>query len=492
MKSQHPYKPSIKLNFVLNFLRVFSAAIVGVITMPYLNRVLGAEYIGKVEYVYTIINYFVLFSALGIPMYGIREISKNREDKERLYSIVIELIIILLFTTLISYIIIFGVVIRLDFFAGYRELIILMSGMIFLSNMGLEWYFQGIENQTFITIRSIVIRSFTIIFIFLFVKLQTDYKIYAFLLAVFSFLANIFNLGYVGFKVYRFKKTLKGLDFKRHFKPILTIFIATISINIYVQLDNFLIGILCGDKYVGYYSIANKLIRNSIILITIIGSVMLPRLSYLYANDNLGYNVLLKKSLDVLLLIACPFSIYFFIFSEDIIYVMGGQSFNPAILTMRILSPLCIIVSIAYFYGFLILYPQNKEKIYTRATVYTAIFSVIINFFVVKYYQHNGAAVTALLSEIFAILIMFFSMKKHKLTYNFLDANFFKIILINAILFILSGLILYFLNSKFSLYYFLIYSVLFFFSYAMILLIAREKNTVEIFKQFVLSYIKKN
>jgi len=173
-------KPNIKINFILNVLRVLSAVILGVVTMPYLNRVLGVEYIGKVEYVYTIINYFVLFSALGIPMYGIREVSKNRHNNKELYKIVLELLIILFITTIISYFIIFAVILQLNFFNNYKDLIIAMTAMVFLNNIGLEWYFQGIEKQGFITVRSLIIRTLTIILIFYLINAPTDYKLYGF------------------------------------------------------------------------------------------------------------------------------------------------------------------------------------------------------------------------------------------------------------------------------------------------------------------------
>ena len=66
------------------------------------------------------------------------------------------------------------------------------------------------------------------------------------------------------------------LNIKKHIKPVLTIFVATISVNIYLQLDNLLIGSLSGDKYVGYYSVANKLIRFVISFIIIKKSRFLP------------------------------------------------------------------------------------------------------------------------------------------------------------------------------------------------------------------------
>src|SRR5690606_38309796 len=134
---------SVKVNYLLNFIRAVSYALITIITMPYVNRILGPTNIGKIEYVNTIINYFILFSALGIPLYGIREIAKVRSDKKERDKITIELLIILVFTSAVSYAILFGIIYQLTIFKNYQDLLFLMSFMIILSNVGAEWYFQG-------------------------------------------------------------------------------------------------------------------------------------------------------------------------------------------------------------------------------------------------------------------------------------------------------------------------------------------------------------
>ena len=40
---------SIKTNYILNLTRVVVGMLVGIITMPYVNKVLGAEGLGRVE-----------------------------------------------------------------------------------------------------------------------------------------------------------------------------------------------------------------------------------------------------------------------------------------------------------------------------------------------------------------------------------------------------------------------------------------------------------
>lgn len=475
---------SIKTNYILNLLRVVSGAAVGLITMPYINRVLGAEYIGKVEYVNTIINYFLLFTALGIPMYGIREISKVRDNPREKAKTLVELLIILGLTSFIGYLFLFGILYNLDYFNNYKSLILVMSSMIFLTNIGAEWYFQGIEDQLYITIRYVGVRILMVALMFLFIKSPENYHFYAVCIVLTTCGANILNFFVLSKVIQKERKGLwKELDIRKHIKPVLTIFIAAISVNIYLQLDYLLIGSLTSDKYVGYYSIANKLIRFVISFITVIGAVMLPRLSLLYQTDKEQYTNYLNRSFTLLLLTSLPFTIYFFVFAEPIIYLIAGKEFTQSILTMKLISPLCIIVSMAYFMGYLILYPQNKEKVYTFATVVSAVFSVAVNFYAINRFQHNGAAAVGVLAELIAIIIMFIYLKKNAILPHLFDSNFFKIMGAGALMFVTS-IIFYTIFDK-SISYFLVITILAWLTYLVMLFIMKEKEIILLGKKYL-------
>lgn len=475
---------SIKSNYILNLIRVLSGAAVGLITMPYINRVLGAEYIGKVEYVNTIINYFLLFTALGIPMYGIREISKVRDNSLQKARTLTELLIILGITSLVGYLILFGIFYNLDFFKNYRSIILVMSSMIFLTNIGAEWYFQGIEDQLYITVRYVGVRLLMVVLMFMYIKSEENYHFYAFCIVLTTCGANVLNF-FVLFKViYKEKATVfKNLDIKRHLKPVLTIFVATISVNIYLQLDYLLIGSLASDKYVGYYSVANKLVRFTISFITVIGAVMLPRLSFLFQNDKEQYFSYLHRTFTFLLLISLPCTIYFLIFARPIINIIAGRDFGESILTMRLISPLCIIVSMAYFMGFLILYPQNKERVYTIATLVSAVFSIAVNFYAIREFQHNGAAVVGVLAEFIAIVIMFVYLKKNSILIHIFDKNFFKIIVAGAVM-LLVALFLNFFYSA-GIIQFFIATLVSWFVYLVILFVIQEKEMLTIINNYL-------
>ena len=92
---------SIKRNFAYNVLLNLSKVIFPLITAPYISRVLEPDGIGLVNFANTYAGYFALFAVLGIPTYGIREVAKIHEDKNRLSRLVSELISVSFIATII-------------------------------------------------------------------------------------------------------------------------------------------------------------------------------------------------------------------------------------------------------------------------------------------------------------------------------------------------------------------------------------------------------
>ena len=447
--------------------------------MPYINRVLGPESLGKVEYANSIINYFILLSAIGIPVYGIRPIAKIREDSDLLSKTTVELLCILLVTTLSAYILLFFITILGSQFHNYTDLIILMSSMLLLNNLGAEWFFQGIEDQLYITVRYVVVRIITLVLLFILVKAPSDYMMYALIVVLNTVGSNFLN--FIKIKNYIKRKHLNFsvLNLKQHIRPTFTIFLASISVSIYLQIDTFLLGYMAGDQYVGYYSVANKLLRYVILFITTIGSVLLPRLSNFWVNDKNMYFSYLQKSFFYFLIISLPASVYFYFFSEEIILLMAGEMFKNSIITLKILSPICFLVAMAYFFGFLILYPQHKERIYSFSVLISAIVCLGLNLLLMNKYQQNGSASAQLVAEFLGVFFMVFFIVKKKMMSNFnLDiSNLLKILISVGILIILNILLKYFLYTQKNILGFVISTISFFMVYFFLLFLFKE-NTI--------------
>ena len=88
-------------NIFYNVLLAISQVLFPLITFPYLARTLGPENIGLINFAESFAKYFVVLAALGIPVYGVREIAKYANDKLKRSNLFLEIFSINLFCTLL-------------------------------------------------------------------------------------------------------------------------------------------------------------------------------------------------------------------------------------------------------------------------------------------------------------------------------------------------------------------------------------------------------
>ena len=119
-----------------------------------------------------------MFAALGIPVYGIREVSKRRTNQQALNNLFSELFVIHLLISSIVFTCYLLFVIYNKQFGLNSNYFFVGSLMILFNVFSVEWFFQGIEQFKFITIRSLFFKLFQIIAIFLLVKSETDGLLY--------------------------------------------------------------------------------------------------------------------------------------------------------------------------------------------------------------------------------------------------------------------------------------------------------------------------
>ena len=395
---------SLTKNMILNTIKTAMSIIFPLITFTYASRVLGTYGIGNVGYSESLISYFTLIAGLGISTYGIREVAKVREKKDKMNELVSELLTINIITCFITYFL-FVVFLQLSVVQEYKKILIIQSAVIFLSTIGMEWLFVALEEYKYITVRSIIFQCIAIIFMFLFVKKTSDYCIYAAICVFASSASQILNLWYsrefVSIKIHFSSKL------KKHIKPIMIIFGTNVASIIYMSLDTTMLGIMKNVDEVGLYTAATKIIKIISTILASISTVMLPRLSFYIENKmKEKYEELLIDSTNITLMFSIPCSFGLAIISKDILYVFSGKEFESAYISLIVLAINQIFSSIDRIFAWQILMPVRKEKIVLISTIVGALSNFILNIFVIKLLGYVGAAITTMCSEIFVFIVL--------------------------------------------------------------------------------------
>jgi O-antigen/teichoic acid export membrane protein len=395
-----------KSNFLFNVALTVSNLLFPLISFPYVSRVIGPQGIGKVQFLLTFAQYFVLIAALGIPIYGIREVAKrsnNRAELSRLFS---DLFIINILSSILMILIYLLIIFNFGKFQNDIELYLITGLIIILSFTSIDWFYSGLEEFKFITIRSVVIKLISLIALFVFVHDPSDVKLYLYITVFATIGNNIWNLIFLNKKV---SFSLKGVKIKEHLPALFILFSTSLSTSIYTVMDTLFLGFLTDDSAVGYYTAAIKINKIAIPVIVSLGVVLIPQIAKSIASKDFGLTQsLISKSFAFVCLIGVPVCFGMYIFAPEIMYVFSGPEFGPAITTMQIASPLVFLIGLGHIFGLQILVPGNHQKYYLYATIWGMLISLVLNLFLIKLFKERGAALATVIGEIVVSFVSYY------------------------------------------------------------------------------------
>ena len=395
---------SVKYNFIMNFILTASGFIFPLITFPYVSRVLMETGTGKVAFVSAYVNYFLMVAQLGIPTYGVRACARVRDDKEKLSKTYQELMLINLCMTLVVTGVYFVTLFTVPQLFENRTMFYINSATFFLTFIGSNWLFQALEQYDYITVRSIVFKVISVVLMFIFVRHAGDYVIYSAITMFAAVGSNVLN--FIRARRYVSFRRFEGYDLKRHIKPIMILFAQSLAISIYTNLDTIMLGFMKDDAQVGYYNAATRVKVILVSLVTSLGNVLLPRMSY-YVKHGLkkDFSRIMIKALNFALFMSIPLALFLFICSSDCLRVLAGSRYEPATLTLSLLSLTLIPIGITNVLGIQVLTPLEDEKHVMLSVVAGAVTDFVLNWIFISAWGATGAAASTLIAEV-VVLIM--------------------------------------------------------------------------------------
>lgn len=406
---------SIKKNFAYKSILTISNYLINFITFPYVSRVLGVERIGLVNFVDNTVNYFLLFATMGVSLLGVREIAavKNKiEDRSIVYTNILGINLLFTIFTLIVYLL---CVLFIPKFHLYEELFYIGTAKIIFTVFLAEWFFTGIENFRYITLRTIIIKTIYVISVFFLIKDTDDYRLYFILTVGIVIINALINQSYIQkFVHYRWKQ----LRLKIYFKQNIVLGIYALMTSMYLTFNVMFLGFVSNNTEVGYYTTAFRLYTVVLGFFTAFTNVMLPRMTSLLANHaEKEFQKLTNKSFSIMASFCIPIVSCSIILSPQIIYILSGVGYEGAILPMQIIMPAALAVGIAQVLALQILIPLKKERLLLLASIIGGICSLIINISIVPSLKSIGSSLVLLCSEIIVTSIyLIFCLYKQKIS----------------------------------------------------------------------------
>jgi len=409
---------SVKKNFFYSSLVSFLNLSFPLITYPYIARVLGAELVGRVYFATSFVYCFILLASLGIPIYGIREIAKVRNNRREMSRIFSELLLINILTTTIAialyaFTFIFVSKVKQDM------LLFAVFGVNIVGNIfSLDWFYGGIEEFRYIAYRGVLVKATSLILLLLFVHKRSDYLIYGLITVIALNGGNIFNI----FNAFKYVDiSFKNTALRAHIKPIIYVSGIVLTISLYFNFNITLLGFISGDKQVGLFSTAFKVFQAVLVVGSSLSAVLIPRISFYLKNDMIEeYSHHLEKLFQITGMFTIPASIGVFLLSREIVFAFAGPDFAAGAIDLMIIAPVILISGLSSTVCNNIIFPNNKEKFVLYLVLSGAVSSLVLDVILIPHLQSRGASVSFLSAEFILLCFQYYLLRIRKIIDNHL------------------------------------------------------------------------
>lgn len=395
--------PSLKINLFYSVLLVLANYVFPFLTYPYVSRVLGVTGIGACNFVDSIINYFILFSMLGIEVVGTREIAKSKQDPDQLNRVFSNLLLVSLLLTGVMLLVLLVVTFTVPVLTTHKDMMLFGAFKLIFNCLLMEWLFKGLEDFRLISIRSIVVKTLYVFSVFILVRKAEDVGIYYLLSCMMVVVNAVVNMFISRNHVHL---SFRNIHLRPTFQSVLKLGLYTILTSMYSSLNVTFLGFTAGDTQVGYYSTATKLYAIVMALFTAFTSVVIPKLSAVVAKGDMdqlkSYFNMVTNLLPVLTL---PIVVWMMIMAPDIVSLISGPGYEGAILPMIIISPLVFIIGYEQILVLQILLPLSKDAIMLRNSAIGALVGVILNILIVPKFFAVGSACVWMACEVLILLL---------------------------------------------------------------------------------------
>ena len=382
--------------------------ILPLLTLPYLARVLGPESLGQLAFALAFAQIFVMLTDYGFNLSATREVSVHRDNPAKVAEIFASITVLRLAFMLLGFVVLLALTQLIPRFSDdaplYAACYLLVVGNVLFP----QWLFQGLEQLRLVSLLQIVARVLVVIGIFIFVKSRDDLLAAALLQSSGAALAGLMTLPYIARALKQTRLTWPtGAALMARLREGWHVFISAAAINVYTTSNAFLLGLLSSALQVGYYHLAEKLVRAVQLMFGPVSQAVYPHISLL-AQENPDRALLFNRKLMIGLgAMGLLISAALYILSPLVVSLLFGPAYTPVVTVLQILSFLPFVVILSNILGIQTMLTFGMKRAYSRVYLMTALFNLAIFIPLAWYFGAVGAASANLAVESFVTITMF-------------------------------------------------------------------------------------
>lgn len=362
-------------------------------------RLIGVENTGQYFFALSFTSIFAVIADFGFASVLTREMSKNPQNANNLFSVAFGGKIIF---GICAYILVFIFSNVLNYSVEMRQLIYLAGLTMWFDNLHALFYavFRAKRNLKYEAFGLFASQLITLMIgsIALYYHLPLIWLIIAY--AIPSFL-NIFYSGFFAVRVFKIKLKIvfNKVDYKKFLHMAWPFALAGIIGRLYAYNDTLLMSKMLTARELGWWSIPYKITFAFQFVPLALSASIYPVFSSLFATNKDAIGKLFVKSWRYLFIIIFPLSAGVIAIADQFVISLYGADYMPSILPLRILMISLIFAYLALITGAL-LNAVGEQKKQTLLMAIALVVSVFSNIILIPRFGINGAAISVLISNI--------------------------------------------------------------------------------------------
>lgn len=406
----------IRINALANTLVRLLNIFFPLITTAYLSRILSKQLYGEFNIANTYLNWFIPFATLGVYNYGIREISKVKNNIHKINTMFSTLFYTSVFCTIVTMIFYVAIMPVYTRKPSIHLLMLILGIQLMAQIFYIEWINEAFENYTFLFYKTLSIRIIMLVSIFTFVKEADDIIQYAFIMSFSQLLNYLLSYLWIKKEVHFVKVPLE--NFKHLVKPLIGLFLLSNAGMLYTNLDLTFVSKIGAPEQVSYYANGQRMIMLISGVISGAISVSVPRLSYYIGmEDDRSYQRLINKSSSMFSFLMAPIGMGLVVLGVQATVLMYGTRYMPGGIVTQVFAFRAISWALEIIMGtqvILIKGFENKLSIfYIIGGLCNLVFDSALYLFCVTQPQYY--AITTLLAEYILLFIEYRFIRKNEL-----------------------------------------------------------------------------
>lgn len=354
---------SIKINAILKMLLNIFNIFVPLAVGPYISSFFDKGLYNEFYAAQALVSVLLPFAGFGVYSYGMRYVSRVREDPKQASK---------LFTTLFSISCVTNVSVMFVFIVysflmerSSLNIYLAYSIYLFAGVFLTEWMNEAYERYGFIMLKTIVVRLCYVVAIFTLVKKPDDVFLYTMIASFTELLNNISSFIFVKKRV---KFNFQGINWA-YIKPIVKALFFLVLISnasiLYTQLDKIFLRTFGRDEITDYtmpQTLVDTLVNvvNGLVLVTI------PRLSYYFSQkDEKNYLNLYHKASQTYFMLMYPVGVGITVTAGLIMDLYGHGRFPGTVPVLMVLGIRMFEISISTVLTNQVIYIYGRERTIT-------------------------------------------------------------------------------------------------------------------------------